>query len=284
MPSPLIAVTGSTGQLGGRLALRLAAEGASQRLIVRDPARAPALAHAEVAVAGGYSDDAVMRTALDGADSLFLVSGRESADRVEQHIAAIDAAVDAGVRRIVYVSFVGAAPEATFTLARQHWATEQHLRSSGLVFTILRDSLYHAMLPAMVGDDGVIRGPAGDGRVASVSHDDVADVATAVLLDAREHEHDGKTYDVTGPEALSLAEVAAQLSRSTGRDVRYENETVREAYAARAHYGAPPFEVEGWVTSYEAIAAGELAVVSPTVELLTARPAQSLADWLATNS
>ena len=283
MTPSLIAVTGATGQLGGRLAVRLAAEGARQRLIVRDPSRAPTLPGAEVAVVGSYADGTRMRTALDGVDALFLVSGREAADRVAQHVAAIDAAVDAGVRRIVYVSFLGASPDATFSLARQHSATEQHIRSTGLRFTFLRDSFYHAIFPHLVGDDGVIRGPAGDGRVASVAHDDVADVATAVLLDERAEVHDGQAYDVTGPDTISMADAAAQLSRATGRAIRYRPETVEEAYASRAPYGAPDFEVEGWVTSYMAIDAGDLAVVSPTVERLTARPSQSFAAWLDAN-
>lgn len=283
MTTSLIAVTGSTGQLGGRLAVRLAAEGAAQRLVVRDPARAPRLAGAEVAVAAGYADGAGMRAALGGAGTLFLVSGREQAGRVAEHTAAVDAAVDAGVQRIVYVSFLGAAPDATFTLARQHWATEQYIRSCGLRFTFLRDNFYHAMLPALVGADGVIRGPAGDGRVASVAHDDIADVATAVLLDERAEAHDGLTYDVTGPEPLSMADVAAQLSRVAGRKITYRRETVEEAYASRAHLGAPAFEVEGWVTSYTAIGAGDLAVVSPTVPRLTARDAQPFVDWLQAN-
>lgn len=283
MTTSLIAVTGATGRLGRRLAVRLAAAGASQLLVVRDPARAPRLAGSRVAVASGYTDAVGMRAALDGADTLFLVSGRESADRVAEHRAAIDAALDAGVSRIVYVSFLGASPGATFTFARDHWATEQHIRSSGLRFTFLRDSFYHAMFPHLVGTDGVIRGPAGEGRVGSVAHDDIADVATAVLLDERAEAHDGQTYDVTGPEAISLADAAAQLSRVTGREIGYVPESVEEAYASRAHYGAPAFEVEGWVTTYTAIAAGDLAVVSPTVARLTGREPQSFAAWLEAN-
>lgn len=283
MTTSLIAVTGATGRLGGRLAIRLAAAGAEQRLIVRDPARAPDLAGASVAVAQGYTDHDGMRAALDGTDTLFLVSGRESADRVAEHRSAIDAAVDVGVGRIVYVSFLGAAPDATFTFARDHWATEEHIRASGVPFTFLRDNLYFAMLPLLVGADGVIRGPAGEGRAAAVSHDDIADVATAVLLDVREHVHDGATYDVTGPEALSIHDVAARLSQATGREITYRPETVPEAYASRADFHAPLAEVDGWVTSYTAIAAGDLAHVSPTVRLLTNRGPESFATWLAVN-
>jgi NAD(P)H dehydrogenase (quinone) len=104
-----------------------------------------------------------MQRALEGTGTLFPVSGHESPERVEHHKTAVDAAVDVGVSRIVYLSFLGAAPVATFTLARQHWATKRHIPKSGLGFTFLRDSLYADALPVVAGSDGVIRGPAGDG-------------------------------------------------------------------------------------------------------------------------
>lgn len=285
MDNELVAVTGASGRVGRRLALRLAAEGRPQRLVVRDAARAPSLpgTETEVAVSPGYADSAAMRAAFEGVGTVFLVSAHESPERVAEHRAAVDAAADAGVERIVYLSFVGAAPGATFTFARDHWATEQHIRASGLRFTFLRDNLYHAIFPDMVGPDDVIRGPAGDGRVASVAHDDVADVATAVLLDADEHAHDGATYDVTGPTALTFHQVAQILTAAVGRPIRYEAETVEQAYASRASYGAPAWEVDGWVTSYTAVAAGQQDVVTPTVAHFASRPAQSLTDWLRLN-
>ena len=278
--SELYAVTGATGALGSRVARRLAAAGAAQRLVVRDPGAAPDLPGAQVATADGYAHAGGMRAALAGATTLLLVSGRESADRVAEHVSAIDAAAAAGVQRVVYTSFLGAAPDATFTLARQHWQTEEHLRASGLRWTALRNSLYLGVLPHLAGADGVIRGPAGDGAVSAVSHDDVADVALAVLLDAEGDTGDGTTYDVTGPEALTLQQVADQLTRHAGRPVRYEAETVEQAYASRAHYGAPEYEVAGWVTSYTAIAAGELSTVSSTVPRLTGHPARTLGQEL----
>jgi len=280
-----VAVTGASGLLGSKLAVRLAAEGAPQRLVVRDAARAPRaggdpLPDADVAVVGGYTDTPAMVAAFTGCDTVFLVSAREDAERVAAHRAAVDAAVVAGVERLVYVSFVGAAPDAVFTFARDHWHTEEYVRATGLRHTFLRDNLYHRGLALMVGADGVIRGPAGDGRVASVSHDDIADVATAVLLDERPQRHDDAVYDLTGPEALTLAEVAATLSEATGREITYHPETLEEAYASRAVYDAPRFEVDGWVSSYGAIAAGALAEVSDVVRRFTERPAQSLAEWL----
>lgn len=285
-PSGLIAVTGATGLFGSLLAFRLASEGARQRLVVRDAARAPRLGpqdplpESEVAVVGGYDDAEGMLRALTGARTLVLVSGREDAHRVSAHRRVVDAAVRAGVERVVYLSFVGAAPDAVFTFARDHFDTEEYIKASGLRWTFLRDNLYHLALARFVGEDGVIRGPAGDGRIASVSHDDVADVATAVLLDEDSHRHDGRTYDITGPEALTLTEVAEALSTATGREIAYHPETVDEAYGSRAGYGAPAFEVEGWVTSYTAIAAGALNRVTDTVERFTDRPARSFVQWL----
>lgn len=278
----LIAVTGASGAMGGRVAARLAAAGAAQRLVVRDAARAPAPAGpgpaAEVAVVEGYDDGPGMRAALAGVETLFFVPAHEHPDRVGLHRALVDSAVAAGVQRIVYLSFLGAAPDCAFTFGRDHWHTEEHIRKTGLRFTFLRMSLYLDFLPNFAGEDGVIRGPAGDGRVGAVLRDDLADVAAAVLLAADPRVHDGATYDVTGGEALTLGELAAELTHLTGRTVTYVDETLEEAYASRAGYGAPRWEVDGWVTSYVAIARGELDVVTDTVDRLAGHPPATLAD------
>jgi uncharacterized protein YbjT (DUF2867 family) len=275
-PAPL-AVTGSSGQLGGRIARRLAAAGVPQRLVVRDPARAPELAGSTVAVAS-YDDAAAVRAALAGTPVVLMVSAAEHPDRLGQHRTFVDAAAEAGVEHLVYVSFLGAAPDATFTLARDHWATEEHIRARGLRATFLRDSLYADFLPQLVGEDGVIRGPAAEGRVAAVAQDDIADAAVAVLRDPAPHA--GATYDLTGPAALTLAAAAATISAVTGREVRYSPETLEEARASRASYGAPGWQVDAWVSTYTAIAAGELATVSTAVPELTGHPARTLTEVL----
>ncbi|WP_084467260.1 SDR family oxidoreductase [Actinokineospora inagensis] len=275
-----IAVTGATGNVGGRVARLLADEGVTQLLVARDPGKLPDLPNATKVRGADYSDKAGVQSALTGADTLLLVSARESANRVQEHTTAIDAAIAAGVSRIVYLSFLGAAPECTFTFGRDHWHTEQYLRSTGVPFVALRDSMYNSGFPAMTGQDGVLRGPAGDGAVSAVSLDDIAEVAARVL---RDNAFDGQVLDVTGPEAITVAEAARLLSEVTGREITYHAETEAEAYESRAHYGAPEFEVAGWVTSYTAIAAGELGVVSDTVPRLTGHPAQSVAEFLRTN-
>jgi NAD(P)H dehydrogenase (quinone) len=266
----VIAVTGASGRVGRRVAELLAAEGRTLRLLARDPGRAPRLPGAEAAAAS-YEDPAGLLAALAGADVLFLVSIHgEPGARARLHAGAIDAAAGAGVRHLVYLSFQGASPDSAFPYSRDHALTEAHLRGSGLPFTVLRDCLYLDLLPEMFGADGVVRGPAGEGRAAWVAREDVARAAAAVLRDPAAHE--GAAYDVTGPEALTLAEAAARLSALAGRPLRYEDEPLDEARRWRLATGARPWQVEAWVGSYRAIAAGELAPVSDAVARLTGRP------------
>ena len=273
-----LAVTGSTGRLGSRVASGLSQLGVDQRLVVRNPAKAPSLPGTHVTTAE-YEDRAAVRTALTGAHTVFMVSAAETADRVQQHLTFIDAAVDVGVQRIVYVSFFGASPTASFTLARDHWATEEHLRSVGIAHTILRDNIYADFTPHFLGTDGDIRGPAGDGRVALVAQADVAELAIAVLTS--DGAYDGRTLNLTGPTALTMTKIAAILSDHLGQTVRYIPETIEEAYASRALYGAPPWQVDAWVSTYTAIAVGELAAVSGDIPEVTGHPALSVEQALA---
>lgn len=270
-----IAVTGSTGGLGGLVARELAARGVEQRLVVRDPDRAPRLPGATAARAA-YEDGEAMAAALGGVDTLFLVSGHEAPDRVALHRSAVEAARRAGVARIVYTSFMGAAPRASFPYARDHCETERLIRDSGIALTAMRNALYADVAPHFVGADGVIRAPAGNGRVAWVARSDVARLA-AELLTGTGHEH--QVYDVSGPRAIDLDETARVLSEATGRRISYHAESLDEARASRA--GHADWLVEGWIGSYLALASGEGSVTSHTVEYLTGVPPLGLADFLA---
>jgi uncharacterized protein YbjT (DUF2867 family) len=280
----MIALTGVTGSLGGRVAARLSAAGTPLRLVVRDAGRAPDLPGAEVVEnPGGYSDGAGLAAGLAGVDTLYLVSAAEAVDRVRQHLTAVEAAAAAGVRRIVYTSFVGAAnADAVFTLVRHHGATERAIAATGVRHTFLRHNMYADFVPFFAvpeGDGAVIAAPAGEGRTGFVSRDDLADVAAAVLL-RDDDELDGQALEVTGPEALTMAEAAAVLTEVTGLPAEYRPQTVEEAWATRRPSGHPDWEIEGWVTSYLAIAAGELATVTDVVERLTGHPALTVAEHL----
>ena len=277
MTLPTLTVTGSTGHIGGLVAQHLADAGLNQRLLVRNLDRAPALPGA-IAVQGSYEITRESRNALAGTKTLFMVSGAENTERLNQHRAFIDAAAEAGVEHIVYLSFFKAAPDATFTLARDHWATEQHIINSGIASTFLRDNFYTDFFSHMVGEDGVLRGPAADGRVASVTRADVARVAATVLQNPAAHI--GQTYDLTGPEALTFDEIAQTITEVTGRVVSFHNETIEEAYESRLAWEAPQWQYDAWVSTYTAIAAGELIPVSDAVERITGTPAESLRTFL----
>jgi len=273
-----IAVTGSTGHIGGRVATQLAHSGHRLRLIVRDAARAPQQrADAELAVAD-YADGDAVEKALAGINVAFMVSAHESADRVNEHLAFVAAAQRAGVKHLVYTSFVGAGDAAGFTLARDHGATEDAIRDSGMTYTFLRDNFYLDLLPHFADENGVIRGPSGEGKTAAVARADVADAAVAVLEHPEQHRD--TIYELTGGEALSLGDVARRASAATGRRFIFINETLDEAYASRAHYGAPAWQVEAWVSTYTAIADGELERVTDDVRRLTGHEPRTLEDVL----
>jgi uncharacterized protein YbjT (DUF2867 family) len=272
-----VAVTGSTGRIGGGVARALAAAGVPLRLVVRDPARAPRLPGAEV-VQASYDDGPAVLQALHGIETVFMVSAAEAQNRLAQHLTFVAGASAAGVRHLVYLSLVGAAEDATFTLARDHWATEQRIREGSWKWTFLRDNLYADFLPAMLGTDGVLRGPGGSGRAAVVAQADVIAAATAVLRAPAEHAN--TVYELTGPAAVSLKEAAKLLAEQTGRPVRYVNETLEQAYASRAAYGAPTWQVDAWVSTYLAIADGSMERVTGDVEALTGRPPMSVREVL----
>jgi uncharacterized protein YbjT (DUF2867 family) len=272
-----IAVTGATGHLGRRVAEQVADLG--PRLLVRDPSRAPSIAGASVARVT-YDDFALSADALRGVDVLLMVSASESRTRRDEHRTFIRAAAEAGVGHVVYTSFVGAAPDAAFTLGRDHFDAEQAIRGSGLAHTFLRDNFYLDVLPYFADADGVIRGPAGDGLVAAVARADVADVAAVVLRSPAQHA--GATYELTGPEALTFADIAARMSESLGRPVRFEDESVEDAYAwRRAAYGAEDWQLDAWVSTYTAVRDGERAAVTDDGRRLSGHAARSLEDVLA---
>jgi uncharacterized protein YbjT (DUF2867 family) len=271
-----IAVTGATGQIGGRVARRLA--DLEPRLVVRDTHRAPEIAGTTV-VQASYDDLDAGISALRGVDVLLMVSASESRTRRAEHRTFIRAAAEAGVGHLVYTSFVGAAPDAAFTLGRDHFDAEQAVRETGMAPTFLRDNFYLDVLPYFADEQGVIRGPAGDGRTAAVARADVADVAAVVLRSPAGHA--GATYELTGPEALTFTEIADRIAAAQGRPVRFEDETVEQAYAWRkAAYGAEDWQLDAWVSTYTAIRDGELATVTDDVRRLTGHAPRSLEDVL----
>ena len=246
-------------------------------LLVRDPTRAPEFASDKRVC--DYGDGSAATDALADIDVLMFVSATESRNRRAVHRTFVEAASRSGVRHIVYTSFLGASPAATFTFARDHADTEAAIRESRMHFTVLRNSLYADLIPDIGGESGVIRGPAGSGRIAPVARADIADVAAAVVRDPQAHV--GATYLLTGPEAMTMSELALRTGEVVGRPLRFEDESLEAAYAwRREQFQVEPWEIDGWVTTYLAVADGSLSEVTDDVQRVLGRPARTLEQAL----
>ena len=237
-----IAITGATGQLG-----RLVVESLKRRVpadqivaLVRSPEKA-----ADLGVeARAFDYDAPPETlapALARVETLLLISGNEVGRRVPQHRNVVAAAKQAGVRRVVYTSVLHA-DTSPLDLAVEHRETEADLKASGVPYTVLRNGWYAenyagSIQGALAG--GALVGSAGEGRISSATRADFAEGAAAVLTGAG---HEGRTYELAGDEAWTLADLAAEISRQTGRDIPYRNLPVAEYAQVLAGAGVPePF-------------------------------------------
>jgi uncharacterized protein YbjT (DUF2867 family) len=261
----MILITGASGRVGRRTAELLASEGHRLRLMTRDPQRAPQLPGAAI-VRGDFAEPDTLQQAFAGISVALLVSGSGApGQRALLHRNAFQAAQRAHVGHVIYFSLEGAAPDSKYPYSRDHYQSEQFLFETGLPCTILRNAFYMDMFPEKFDTAGVIRGPASNGRGAFVSREDVARTSAAILLNPP-----GGIHDVTGPEALTVAEVAARLSKMFRRQLRYE-EAPREAM---------PDELSaGW---FAAIAAGELSHTSDTIQRFTGKAPLTLEEYFKT--
>jgi uncharacterized protein YbjT (DUF2867 family) len=199
--------------------------------------------------------------AFAGVDIALVVSASgKPTERVQLHRHAFEAAVRAHVRHVIYLSLQGAAPSSRYPFSRDHYLSEQYLAATGLPHTILRNSFYIDMFLEKVDPDGAIRGPARQTPGAFVSREDAARTAAAVLVDPP-----GGIHDVTGPEALRAADVAARLSALIGRPMRYQQEPAENARKRLSQVVQESWKVDLLIGWFEAIGAGELKAVSDTV-------------------
>ena len=292
-----IAITGASGHYGRIVCDALIAQGRAQDLILmtRDPAKLCGYAAQGCAVRqGDYDRPETLAPAFAGADRLLLISGTRVGARVAQHQAAIDAAVSASVAHVVYTSFVGIDDPANPAEVRHdHIETERLIKASGLAWTMLRDAHYADAMIVMAGP-GVMAtrqwiSNAGAGREAMVWREDCALCAAAVLSGP---DHAGQTYDVTGPDLQSFAEVTAIMAEVTGVPLAYVAIDDAAQYAMFDAMGIPrrpvddhyvggiPWNSDDMVTFGQAIREGFLAVRSGDVERLLGRPARSVRQMI----
>ncbi|HTD79153.1 MAG TPA: SDR family oxidoreductase, partial [Chloroflexota bacterium] len=220
MPPPIL-VTGATGRIGTELVRRLTAAGTPVRALVHTPPKASSLSARQVEVVlGDFDDPASLDRAVAGVERVFLVSPPQP-DQVRLQGNVVRAAQRGGVRHIVKISALGASPDWPLAVPRWHWQTEQQIEQADLAFTHLRPNYFMQMILPLAPEviqRGTVSVPAGTGRISMVDARDVAAVAAGALLEAG---HEGRIYEITGPEALAFSDVAQHLSETIGRPVRY---------------------------------------------------------------
>ena len=206
----MILVTGANGQLGKRIVRELETTRTPLRLMVRNKQAVTKRENVEV-VEGDYRHPDSLNAAFTGIDRAFIVSlHAKPMERAKLHRKAFAAAANAGVKYVVYSSFQGAAADATFSMAKDHHQSEQYLKESGLIFTALRNNFYMESAHEDVSTKAMILNPIGDGRVAWVCRDDIAQISAHLLLHPMS---ESTTFDVTGPEAPKLSELAPPAER-----------------------------------------------------------------------
>jgi uncharacterized protein YbjT (DUF2867 family) len=178
------------------------------------------------------------------------------------------------VGHVVYLSLQGASPRSKYLYSRDHSLSEQYLAATGLPYTVLRNAFYLDMFLEKFDVEGVMRGPANETRGAFVSREDAARTAAAVLANPP-----GGTHDVTGPEALSLAEVARRFSALTGRQLRYQSESGESGRERLRKREEASWRVDLAVGWFEAIAAGELEHTSDTVFRFTRKEPMNIEQY-----
>ncbi|AKD03675.1 SDR family oxidoreductase [Pontibacter korlensis] len=275
-----IGITGATGQLGRLVVSKLKEKVATENIValVRSAEKASDLG--VEAREADYDKPETLERALEGIDTLLLISGSEVGQRAAQHNNVIEAAKNAGIKRIAYTSILHA-ENSPISLAEEHRATEAALKNSEIPYTLLRNGWYTenytgSIQGALAG--GAFIGSAGEGKLSLATRADYADAAVAVLTSEG---HEGKVYELAGDEAYTLSDLAAEISKQTGKDIPYKNLSEADYAAALTSFGLPEGLAQA-IASWDAAAAnGALHDDSRQLSSLIGRPTTPLSVAVA---
>jgi NAD(P)H dehydrogenase (quinone) len=281
----MIVITGGTGRLGSQIVDQLLARIPAEEVgvCVRDTTLAGDLAARGVRVRhGDFTDPASLASAFSGAAQVLIVSTNQTGPAaIAQHATAIDAAVAAGVKRILYTSHQAAADSSLFAPMPDHAATERHLATTSTPFTSLRNGFYASTVPHLLGQaltTGELVAPA-DGPVSWTAHADLAEAAAIILSDP--DGFDGPTQPLTAPHALDLNDIAEILTGLTGRTIRRVIVDDSAWTANLTSHGVPSEQATMLLGMFHAARRGEFATTSPALESLLQRPATPMRSILA---
>ncbi|MEV7046675.1 NAD(P)H-binding protein [Amycolatopsis sp. NPDC051061] len=279
----MIVITGGTGKLGSQVVEQLLRRVPAEQVgvSVREPGKAAGLGERGVRVRrGDFADPDSLASAFEGATQVLVVSTDATGETaLRHHVAAIDGARAAGVKRVLYTSHQAAADDSLFAPMPDHAATERHLATTG-AFTVLRNGFYASTVPLLLGqarETGELVAPA-DGPVSWTAHADLAEAAAVILVD--EGRFDGPTPPLTAPVALDLEDVAGLLSGLTGRTIRRVVADDDEWVAGLTGHGVPAAQAAMLLGMFRAARRGEFATTGADLEELLGRPATPLAALL----
>jgi uncharacterized protein YbjT (DUF2867 family) len=277
----MILVTGATGTIGSEVVRQLRAASLPVRILARDPAKAAARLPAGVeVVAGDLGDPATLKPALAGVEQVFLLAAGPDLARLEANV--IAEARRAGVRHVVKLSAMGADADPGFPYGQWHKKSEDALRVSGLTWTILRPTGFMSnvlTLAPSIRATGKFHQPTGDGKLALIDPRDIAAVTVKALTVPG---HEGRTYTLTGPEALSAADMAAELTKATGKPVEFVD--VPEEVAAAALKGMPQVELDALLDYLARVRAKAAETVTRDVYRVLLKQPRTFAAWAAENA
>lgn len=276
----MILVTGATGHVGSHAAIQLRDSGVPVRALVRDAGKARRMLGGEVDLAvGDFEDRESLRHAVSGVDAVLLSSGTHP-NQAEHEIAVIDAAVDAGVERLVKISTIGAEPGSACAFLDRHGRSEEYLQRSDLRWVIVRGSAFYMtnllFFADQIHDQSKIFAPAAGARIAMI---DPLDVASAAIVPLTASDHDHQVCTLTGPAAITFNDLAQELSRALERQIDFIPVTDEEALQGMTAAGIPAVVAEPFVVLFRLLRGGLNSATTDTVRGLTGRDARSFANF-----